>query len=157
MHPSKTAVLRTLASAPAVLLAAALLALLALPTREQPSRPRFARLVAEAKLRVPELTPAELSALLAGPGAPLVVDVREPDEWARGHLPGAVHLSKGVLEREIEAVAPALDADIVLYCGSDARAALAGDNLRRMGYTRVRNLRGGLRAWTEAGGPTTQE
>jgi len=83
-----------------------------------------------------------------------LVDVREDNEWARGHLPGAVHLGKGIIERDIEQVIPDKSAEIVLYCGGGFRSALAADNLRKMGYTNCISMDGGWRAWTAAGFPT---
>jgi rhodanese-related sulfurtransferase len=82
--------------------------------------------------------------------------VREQDEWARGHLPHATHLSKGIIERDVETAIPDHAADIVLYCGGGYRSALAADNLRLMGYTNVQSMDGGWRAWSEAGYPTTR-
>jgi rhodanese-related sulfurtransferase len=82
-----------------------------------------------------------------------LIDVREENEWKAGRLPGAVHLSKGVIERDIEKMIPETQAPIVLYCGGGFRSALAADNLRRMGYEQVFSMDGGWRAWTEAGYP----
>jgi len=79
--------------------------------------------------------------------------VREESEWARGHLPRARHLSKGIIERDIETAIPDPHAAIVLYCGGGFRSALAADNLQQMGYTNVLSMDGGWRAWTEAGLP----
>jgi len=84
-----------------------------------------------------------------------LLDVREQDEWRRGHLPGATHLGKGIIERDIEGTIPDRDAPIVLYCGGGYRSALAADALREMGYTRVSSMWGGWRGWTEAGLPVT--
>lgn len=86
-----------------------------------------------------------------------LVDVREQDEWRRGHLPGARLLGKGILERDIEAAIPDPGAAIVLYCGGGYRSALAADALRQMGYTGVASMWGGWRAWTEAGLPVEQD
>lgn len=116
--------------------------------------PRFERLVDEARARIPETDVPTVRARLERGDAFHLVDVREESEWAEGHLPGAVHLGKGVLERDIEAAIPDLDAEIVLYCGGGYRSALAADNLRRMGYTRVASMDGGIRAWRDAGLPT---
>lgn len=82
-----------------------------------------------------------------------LVDVREDHEWDAGRLPGAMHLARGILERDIEATIPDPDADIVLYCGGGYRSALAADALRGMGYTHVTSMDGGYRGWTEAGYP----
>jgi rhodanese-related sulfurtransferase len=82
-----------------------------------------------------------------------LVDVREDREWAQGHLPGAEHLGKGIIERDIEVRIPDVDAEIVLYCGGGFRSVLAADNLRRMGYTRVSSMDGGYRGWVAEGFP----
>jgi rhodanese-related sulfurtransferase len=86
-----------------------------------------------------------------------LVDVREHEEWERGHLPGARHLCKGVIERDIEATIPERDAPIVLYCGGGYRSALTAAALQEMGYTRVASMWGGWRAWTEAGLPVSHD
>lgn len=86
-----------------------------------------------------------------------LIDVREGEEWAAGHLPRAQHLCKGILERDIETTVPDFDAEIVLYCGGGYRSALSADNLQKMGYKRVMSLAGGWRAWLEAGFPTSKE
>lgn len=118
--------------------------------------PRFERLVDDARARITETDVPTVHARLArGDGDEFhLVDVREEGEWADGHLPGAVHLGRGVLERDIEEAIPDLDAEIVLYCGGGYRSALAADNLRRMGYRRVASMDGGIRAWRDAGLPT---
>ena len=85
------------------------------------------------------------------------MDVCEPDEFARGHLPGAGHLCRGILERDIETTVPDFEAEVILYCGGGYRSALAADNLQKMGYTRVFSLAGGWRGWSEAGYPSTRE
>jgi len=97
----------------------------------------FLRLVQDAKTRVQETDPATVSARLGRGEKFNLVDVREESEWARGHLPGATHLSKGVIERDIEKRIPDHDAEIVLYCGGGFRSALAADNLQLMGYRNV--------------------
>ncbi|HJU74957.1 MAG TPA: rhodanese-like domain-containing protein [Gemmatimonadaceae bacterium] len=108
-------------------------------------------LVREAKTRIQEITPSESVALQAGDGNALFVDVREPNEWNLGHIPGALHIPRGILEQNIEAVAQR-DARIILYCASGNRTALAADTLQQMGYTNVASLVGGFRGWVEAGG-----
>jgi rhodanese-related sulfurtransferase len=115
--------------------------------------PRFLALVDEARTRIRETDVATIAARLRRGDAFLLVDVREESEWARGHLPGAVHLGKGVIERDIERCVPHLDAEVVLYCGGGYRSALAADALRQMGYTNVASMDGGFRGWTEAGHP----
>ena len=87
----------------------------------------------------------------------LLVDVREDNEWAKGHLPGAVHLGKGIIERDIEQRAPDTNAKIILYCGGGFRSALAAENLQKMGYTNVESMDGGWRGWVEAGLPTAKD
>jgi rhodanese-related sulfurtransferase len=115
--------------------------------------PGFLKLVAEAKTRVRECTVDEMRARQAA-GEPFVlVDVREESEFTAGHIPGAVHIGKGVIERDIEAKVPNAATPIVLYCGGGFRSALAADALQKMGYTNVISMDGGWRAWTEKGLP----
>jgi phage shock protein E len=114
---------------------------------------RFQKLVADAKQRITEISPAEARAA-AERGDALLIDVREAEEYGSGHAAGAKHLSKGVLEVEIEEQVPNTDQPIICYCGGGGRSALAADNLQKMGYTNVKSLAGGLRAWKEAGLPT---
>ena len=116
--------------------------------------PGFLALVNEVKTRVRELGFREVKQRLDAGEKFTLVDVREDNEWAKGHLPGAVHLGKGIIERDIEQVIPDKSASIVLYCGGGFRSALAADNLRKMGYTGCISMDGGWRAWTEAGFPT---
>ena len=111
----------------------------------------FLRLVQDAKTRVRETDAATVSARLGRGEKFNLVDVREESEWARGHLPGATHLSKGVIERDIEKRIPDHDAEIVLYCGGGFRSALAADNLQRMGYRNVISMDGGFTGWLKAG------
>lgn len=115
--------------------------------------PRFLRLVDEARTRITELTIHDVARMQAAGESFHLIDVREAAEWQRGHLPGARHLCKGTIERDIEAAVPDLDAAIVLYCGGGFRSALAADALRHMGYARVSSMDGGWRAWSEAGLP----
>lgn len=117
---------------------------------------RFLELVAEAQKRVSSTTLAEVKARLDRGDKFVLIDVREDHEWAQGHVPGAEHLGRGILERDVEARFPALDTDTVLYCGGGYRSTLAADNLGKMGYTRVRSMDGGWRGWTEKGYPVTQ-
>jgi len=113
--------------------------------------PRFLRLVDEARVRIAETDVPTVHTRLQRGDDFYLVDVREESEWACGRLPGAVHLSKGTVERDVENEIPDLDAEIVLYCGGGYRSALAADNLRRMGYTNVASMDGGYRGWTDAG------
>jgi rhodanese-related sulfurtransferase len=118
--------------------------------------PGFLAIVNDAKSRVKELSFRDVKKRLDAGEKFTLVDVREDNEWARGHLPGAVHLGKGIIERDIEARVPALDAAIVLYCGGGFRSALAADNLQKMGYTNVLSMDGGIRDWREKGYPLTK-
>jgi rhodanese-related sulfurtransferase len=114
--------------------------------------PRFLALVTEVKTRVHEITIDEVRSKLTR-GEPFeLVDVREDSEWDAGHIRGARHLGRGILERDIEKAIPDNHAEIVLYCGGGFRSALAADNLRQMGYTRVLSMAGGFRDWLATGG-----
>ena len=115
--------------------------------------PAFLKLVNDAKIRVRETSIKDVRRRLDSHEKLYLVDVREDDEWARGRLPGAIHLSKGIIERDVEKAIPNRSASIVLYCGGGFRSALAADNLQKMGYTDVLSMDGGWRAWTEAGYP----
>jgi rhodanese-related sulfurtransferase len=117
----------------------------------------FVRLVEDAKQRVKEEDFRETKKRLDAGEKILLIDTREESEWARGHLPGAVHLSKGIIERDIEKTVPDKDAVIVLYCGGGFRSALAADNLQKMGYRNVISMDGGWRGWTEAGFPVIRD
>jgi rhodanese-related sulfurtransferase len=115
--------------------------------------PGFLRLVEEVKREIREIRVEEVMDRLARGEPMLLLDVREESEWRRGHLPQAQHLCKGVIERDIEALCPDLDAQIVLYCGGGYRSALAAANLQKMGYRRVASMAGGWREWVEKGLP----
>jgi rhodanese-related sulfurtransferase len=115
--------------------------------------PGFLRLVEDAKRRIREVTVSDVKALLERGERFHLIDVREASEWGKGHLPGARHLCKGIIERDIESAVPDPHAPIILYCGGGFRSALAADNLRQMGYTNVASMDGGWRGWTEAGYP----
>jgi rhodanese-related sulfurtransferase len=115
--------------------------------------PGFLKLVEEAKTYIKECTIAEVKAKLDRGERFHFIDVREDNEFATDHAKGAVHLGRGILERDIETVIPDKHAEIVLYCGGGFRSALAADNLRKMGYTNVSSMDGGIRAWREAGYP----
>jgi rhodanese-related sulfurtransferase len=117
--------------------------------------PRFLQLVQEAKKHIRETTVDEVKARLDRGEKFHLVDVREESEFAKDHLPGAIHLGKGVIERDVEQRLPDTGAEIVLYCGGGFRSALAADNLRKMGYTRVLSLDGGIRDWRARGYPLT--
>lgn len=115
--------------------------------------PGFLALVQDAKSRVKELTIDKFVTRLQGGEQFIVLDTREDHEWAQGHLPGAHHMSKGTIERDIEAAIPQKDAPIVCYCGGGFRSVLVIDNLQKMGYTNMLSLDGGWRGWNERGLP----
>lgn len=119
--------------------------------------PRFLDIVNNAKQRVREVTVDDVKGKLDRKDEFLLVDVREDNEWQKDHLPEAIHLGKGVIERDIEQRIPDLNATIVLYCGGGFRSALAADNLRRMGYTNVLSMDGGIREWREKGYRLTRD
>lgn len=112
---------------------------------------RFLRLAHEARTRVEEIAPRQAFGLLQE--HVLLVDVREKDEFARGHIPDALNLTRGTVEFEIESRVSDLQETILLYCGAGNRSALAADNLQRMGYANVRTIAGGFKAWLSAGLP----
>ena len=104
-----------------------------------------------------EITSTELKQRLDNGDDIQIVDVREDNEWDKGHIAGAIHLGKGVIERDIENVIPDPNAEIILYCGGGYRSALAAENLTRMGYTNVVSMDGGFRGWNEAGFPVEHD
>jgi rhodanese-related sulfurtransferase len=116
----------------------------------------FVALVDDAKSRVKEVTVAGTRERLSSNPKAVLIDVREDNEWEAGHAAGAKHLGKGIIERDIESMVPDHAAEIILYCGGGFRSALAGDALQRMGYTNVRSMAGGWRAWNDAGEPTSR-
>jgi rhodanese-related sulfurtransferase len=116
--------------------------------------PGFLKIVDDAKSRIRQTDVAEVQDMLSRGDRFVLIDVREESEFARSHLPGAVHLSKGLIERDIEAWIPDHDTPIVLYCGGGYRSALSADNIQKMGYNDVLSMDGGFRAWCEAGLPT---
>jgi rhodanese-related sulfurtransferase len=118
---------------------------------------QFLKLVQEAKKHVKETNVAEVKRRGDAGENFLLVDVREDNEWARGHVPGAVHLSKGIIERDIEQRVPDTSAKVILYCGGGFRSALAAENLQKMGYTNVESMDGGWKGWVEAGLPTATD
>jgi rhodanese-related sulfurtransferase len=117
----------------------------------------FLNLVNDAKSRVRETNVPEVKRRLDAGEKLIIVDTREDSEWARGHVPGAIHLSKGIIERDIEAAIPDHNAEIILYCGGGFRSALAADNLQKMGYMNPISMDGGWRVWNESGFPTTKD
>jgi rhodanese-related sulfurtransferase len=115
---------------------------------------RFLALVNEAKKRIRETTVQEVKKRLDAGERLLLVDVREESEVARGRIPSAIHLGKGVIERDIEKTIPDTDAEVILYCGGGFRSALAAENLQRMGYKNAVSMDGGWKSWNENGYPT---
>jgi rhodanese-related sulfurtransferase len=113
---------------------------------------RFQQLVADAKRRITEISATDAQEQAAR-GEAVLIDVREASEWQQGHAAGAQHLSRGVIEVEIEDAIPDVNQPIIVYCGGGSRSALTADNLQKMGYKNVRSLAGGMRAWKEAGLP----
>jgi len=118
---------------------------------------KFVALVNDAKKRVKETNVADVKRRLDAGEKFVLVDVREDNEWAKGHLPGALHLGKGIIERDIEQHVPDNAAKLILYCGGGFRSALAGDNLQKMGYTNVESMDGGWKGWLAAGFPTQKD
>jgi rhodanese-related sulfurtransferase len=112
--------------------------------------PRFLKLVNETRPKVKELNVDDVKKKLDRGERFQLVDVREESEWAKGHLPGAEYLGKGIIERDIETKIPDTNAEIVLYCGGGFRSALAAENLQKMGYTNVYSMDGGYRGWNDA-------
>ena len=119
--------------------------------------PGFLKLVDDAKSRVRETNAQEVKQRLDAKETFTLIDVREESEWAKGRLPGAIHLCKGIIERDIENAVPGKATPLVLYCGGGFRSALAADNLQKMGYTDVISMDGGWRAWIDAGYPTVKD
>lgn len=115
--------------------------------------PGFLKLVEDAKKHVKETDVHALKKRLDMGEKPLIVDVREDNEWAGGHVPGAIHLARGIIERDIEAKIPDKKAEILLYCGGGFRSALSAESLQKMGYTNAVSVDGGWRGWTGAGYP----
>ena len=118
---------------------------------------RFLKIVDDARQRIRETSIDEVKARLDRDENFLLIDVREESEYANDHLPEAIHLGKGVIERDIEERVPELDTPVVLYCGGGYRSALAADNLQKMGYTSVLSMDGGIRGWREKRFPLTRE
>jgi rhodanese-related sulfurtransferase len=119
--------------------------------------PQFLKLVSEAKKKVKETNVADVARRRESGEKFLLVDVREDNEWAKGHLPGAVHLGKGIIERDIEQQVPDAHAKVILYCGGGFRSALVAENLGKMGYTNVESMDGGWKGWVDAGLPTARD
>jgi rhodanese-related sulfurtransferase len=118
---------------------------------------QFLKLVQDAKKNVKETNVADVKRRGDAGEKFLLIDVREDNEWAKGHLPGAVHLGKGIIERDIEQRVPDTSAKLILYCGGGFRSALAAENLQKMGYSNVESMDGGWKGWIEAGLPTAKD
>jgi rhodanese-related sulfurtransferase len=114
---------------------------------------RFLKIVDDARKRVRETNVDDVKQKLDRGEKFVLVDVREESEFAKDHLPGAIHLGKGIIERDIEERVPDTSATMILYCGGGFRSALAADNLQKMGYTNVISMDGGIRVWREKGFP----
>jgi rhodanese-related sulfurtransferase len=123
----------------------------------QQHSPGFLRIVNDARKRIQETTVNDVKARLDRGEKFLLIDVREESEYAKDHLPTAIHLSKGIIERDIEQRAPDLSTEMILYCGGGFRSALAADNLQKMGYTHVISMDGGIRGWREKNFPLVRD
>lgn len=119
--------------------------------------PRFLGLVNDAKKRVKETNVADVKRRMDAGEKFVLVDVREESEWAKGHLPGAIYLGKGIIERDVEARVPDTGAKMICYCGGGFRSALVADNLQQMGYTNVESMDGGWKGWLAAGYATQKD
>jgi len=118
--------------------------------------PKFLKLVNESKKEVKETNVADVKRRMEAGEKLLLVDVREDNEWANGHIPGAIHLGKGIIERDIEQQVPDTSVKLILYCGGGFRSALAAENLQKMGYSNVESMDGGWKGWVSAGLPTAK-
>jgi len=116
----------------------------------------FLKVVNDAKSRIKEVTVAQTRERLAADPDTTLVDVREDNEWDAAHAAGAIHLGKGIIERDIERTVPDKSTELILYCGGGYRSALAADVLQTMGYTNVWSMAGGWKAWKESGAPVTE-
>ena len=119
--------------------------------------PRFLTIVDDARTRVRETSVDTVKTRMDRGDKFLLVDVREESEYVNDHLPGAIHLGKGVIERDIEGRVPELNTEMILYCGGGFRSALAADNLQKMGYTNIISMDGGIRDWRKKGYPLSKE
>ena len=119
--------------------------------------PQFLKLVNEAKKRVKETNVEDVKRRMDSGEKFLLVDVREDNEWEKGHVPGAVHMGRGVIERDIETQVPETSTKMILYCGGGFRSALVADNLQKMGYANVESMDGGWKGWVAAGLPTKRD
>ena len=115
----------------------------------------FQELVADAKKKITEISPTDAATKLKS-GDAVIVDVREKDEWDEEHIPDAIHMSRGMLELDIEEKVSDLNTTVICHCGGGGRSALAAESLQKMGYKNVRSMAGGFKAWKAAGLPTTK-
>ena len=115
----------------------------------------FEKLVAEAKTKTTEISPTEAAAKSKS-GEAVIIDVREKDEWDEGHIPGAIHMSRGTIELDIEQKVPDKNTIIICHCGGGGRSALAAESLQKMGYKNVRSMVGGFKAWKIAALPSAK-
>ena len=118
--------------------------------------PRFLKIVEESRKKIREISIDEVKQRLDKGEKFLLVDVREDNEWEKDHLPGAVHMGRGIIERDIEERVPDLNTEMIFYCGGGFRSAMVADNLQKMGYTNVLSMDGGVRGWREKGYPFTK-
>ncbi|HYA63446.1 MAG TPA: rhodanese-like domain-containing protein [Candidatus Sulfotelmatobacter sp.] len=119
--------------------------------------PKFLALVNDAKKRVKETNVPDVKRRMDAREGFVLIDVREESEWARGHLPGAIHLGKGIIERDIEQRVSDTATKLILYCGGGFRSALVADSLQKMGYTNVESMDGGWKGWLDAAYPTQKD
>jgi rhodanese-related sulfurtransferase len=119
-----------------------------------PEHSGFKKLVADARKQITEISPQDAAAKSNSGGA-VIVDVRDKDEWDEGHVPGAMHMSRGTIELDIEEKVPNHNAMIICHCGGGGRSVLAAESLQKMGYKNVRSMAGGFKAWKAAGLPAT--
>jgi rhodanese-related sulfurtransferase len=113
--------------------------------------PKFLKLVTDAKKQIKEISPQILKEKIDNNNPLCLIDVREASEWAQGHIPGAIHISRGVIEFQIEKNIPDTETEVVVYCAAGLRCALVAANLKAMGYTKVYSLETGIQGWVNAG------
>jgi rhodanese-related sulfurtransferase len=119
--------------------------------------PQFLKLVNEAKKKIKETNVADVKRRIDAGEKFILVDTREDTEWASGRIPGAVHMGRGIIERDIETQVPDTGTKMILYCGGGFRSALVAENLQKMGYTNVESMDGGWRGWLGAGLPSARD
>jgi rhodanese-related sulfurtransferase len=118
---------------------------------------QFLKLVNEAKKKIKETNVSDVKRRIDAGEKFILVDTREDTEWASGHIPGAVHMGRGIIERDIETQVPDTGTKMILYCGGGFRSALVAENLQKMGYTNVESMDGGWRGWLGAGLPSARD